>query len=131
MSDEERARILRMVAEGTISPEEATDLLEAVADEPQAELVSRPQQRIMAPMTAGKRLVIEISEGGDSHVNLRIPLGLARMAGRFVPRQAARHLSEHGIELDELMVDMGQPSNMDGTILEIHEGDGHVRIAVE
>ena len=134
MSSDERARILRMVAEGKLSAEEAADLLDAVEPPP------RPENRGMAapppPMPAmpaeGPRrsLVINISEDGESKVNVRIPLGLARAAGRFVPRQAREYLENYDIDLQQLLADLGS-TGIVGPLIEVQDEGDQVRIAVE
>lgn len=139
MGNEERARILRMVAEGKVSPAEGEDLLAALEPAPRAE--SRPTSP-MPPMPpapplpptirTGRRrtLVIHISEGGNSKVNVRIPLGLARAASKFIPRQAQAYLNEREINLEELLEGLGGADN-DGTMIAIDDGEDKVRIAVE
>ncbi len=144
MGDEERTRILRMVAEGKISPEQAADLLEAIQSEPALESVGTDWEPeppttptlLMSPAEQfhyGKRkprhLVIQIKDGGESKVNLRIPFGLTRTASKFLPRQAQTYLGKYDINLQELLEDIGQSG--DGTILEIRDGENKVLIAVE
>ncbi len=94
MMSEERARILRMVANGKLSAEEAAELLEALEPAPRTEArtASLVEPLPVASPTGARTLVINITEGGDSKVNVRIPLGLARAAGRFIPRQAQEYL---------------------------------------
>lgn len=149
MSDEERARILRMVAEGKLSPEEAAELLEAVETEPEPgvatfsgppELPQPPygnasERDLRAAGREGRRgrapraVVIQIREGGENKVNLRIPLGLARAAKKFIPRQAQGYLSSYEIDLQEFLD--GATDMEGGTILEVKDGENRVLIAVE
>jgi hypothetical protein len=131
---EDRERILRMLAEGKISAEEAANLLDAIAPQP-----LRPRQgiapepsRLMTPppLAADKRfLLIEVSEDGETKVNLRIPLALARAAGKFIPRSAQDHLKEYSINLPELVEDLGQALDV-GPLIDIRDGDDRVLIAV-
>src|SRR5437868_9584518 len=102
MSNEERARILRMVAEGKVTPAQAEDLLAALDAAPDAGARSMgpsatfgpgsmPASPVPGPPRIRKQprsLVIQVKEGGDSKVNVRIPLSLARAAGKFIPRHA-------------------------------------------
>jgi hypothetical protein len=61
---------------------------------------------------------------------VRIPLGLARAAERFLPRQAQQYLREQGIELGEMLE--GVQGNEDSTtLLEVEDDDKRVRIAIE
>ncbi len=127
MPDEEQARILRMVADGTITPAEAGDLLSALDHQRRAP--APPVATVVRP--ASKRhLTIQIIDGDDDKVNVRIPLALARAAGRFIPRQAQAYLEEREISIEAILEGL-QAEDGENTLLEIHEGDSFVRIAVE
>jgi hypothetical protein len=83
------------------------------------------------PLDAPRRsLVINISEDGESKVNVRIPLGLARAAGRFVPRQAREYLENYDIDLQQLLSDLGT-TGIVGPLIEVQDEGDQVRIAVE
>jgi hypothetical protein len=139
MSDEERARILRMVSEGKLAPEEAADLLEALQTDRQ-EALDGPEVRMHAPHsrhgrleTSGRRkprtVVIHVKEGGENKVNIRIPIGLTRAAGKFIPRQAQAYLGKYEINLQEFLDDLVEADS--GTLLEVKDGENRVLIAVE
>ncbi|HZU13812.1 MAG TPA: hypothetical protein VFB58_13305 [Chloroflexota bacterium] len=138
MNDDERRRILRLVAEGKVSAEEGAELLDALQSERRgAENAPSPTLPIPpvppvppAPGTAGRSLIIRVTEGDESRVNLRIPLGLARAAGKFIPRRAQHDLGEHGIDLNSLIE--GVAGGVDkGPILQIEDGEDTVYIGVE
>jgi len=139
VSNDERDRILRLVAAGSITPAEAGDLLSALdearpAPRPAPHDASRTGTGMPAPSalltSAPRSLVIQITEDNEDKVNLRIPLGLVRAAGRFIPRQAQARLNDYDIDLDHLLHEM---HTADGacTLIEIQDGADHVRIAVE
>jgi DUF4097 and DUF4098 domain-containing protein YvlB len=142
MSNEERARILRMVAEGKVTPAEAEDLLAALDAAPEAGARSTgssapfgPGSMPAPPVPPGIRkqrrsLVIQVKEGGDSKVNVRIPLSLARAAGKFIPRHAQQHLAAYNINLEEFLSGLSDAEG-DGTLVEVKDGKDEVRIAVE
>ena len=148
MNNEERARILRMVAEGKVTPAEAEDLLAALDAAPDAGARSTGPSATFGPGTMrtmpappvppgppGSRkqrrsLVIQVKEGGDSKVNVRIPLSLARAAGRFIPRRAQQQLTAYNIDLEELLSGLSDAEG-DGTLVEVKDGKDEVRIAVE
>ena len=116
---DEVATILRLVADGTLSPEEAAPIIDALR---------RPAATASAggdaPRSSSKRRVrIRVSEGGRRVVDLRVPLGLAAMAVRMVPG-----LSENYANLITEAVD----SNTLGTIVDAEDenGDG-VLISLE
>jgi hypothetical protein len=147
MNDDERARVLRMVAEGKLSPEEAAGLLDALEPETRGAGYSSPPgtpgegepgvRRIASPRPVGapgrgrspRAVVIQIKEGGDNKVNVRIPLGLARAAGKFIPRQAQTYLANYEIDLQEFLEGAGDMEG--GTLLEVKDGENRVLIAVE
>lgn len=137
--NEEQRRILQMVADGKLTSEEAAELLDALQAEtrrgdveqtPQGPRGDSPYWRQQGPARRTPRtLMIQISEGNDSHVNLRIPFGLFRAAGKYIPRKAQASLSEYGIDLEELLGDLS--GNESGVLLQVNDGDDHVLIAVE
>lgn len=130
MSSEERARILRMVAEGKLSIEQAAGLLDALEPPARTEYPRPIQPEAPRPPSMPSRaLVIQVSDDDESRVNLRIPLGLARAAGKFMPRSAQQILKEHGIDIDHFLDDLGPVQ--DGTLLEVRDSDTRVFIAVE
>lgn len=116
---EEMTTILRLVADGILSPEEAAPIIEALgrADEPAA---PRAERR---PTGSKRRVRIRVSEGGRRVVDLRVPLGLAAMAARMVPG-----LSENYANLITEAVE----SDTVGTIVDAEDesGDG-VLISLE
>jgi hypothetical protein len=137
---EERGRILRMVASGEISPAEAEDLLSAL--EPPRQSENRPfgapgnppppppQQTPMMRRNDGRNLVIQVTEGAENKVNVRIPLGLARAASKFIPRNAKEYLAEYDMNIDQLVESLAAAEGSN-TLVEVEDGDNHVRIAVE
>lgn len=111
MSDELET-ILRLVAEGTLSPDEASPIIEALTRAEhevhihrQDEIVGRhaarldrhlhraqrridralEQAQIHVGEAGGRRLRIQVKERGRQRVNLRIPIGLVDAAIGFVP----------------------------------------------
>lgn len=137
--NEEQRRILQMVADGKLTSEEAAELLDALQAETrpavrdQGVQLQRDESSYLRQQGPGRRsprtLMIQISEGGDSHVNLRIPFGLFRAAGKYIPRKAQASLSEYGIDLEELLGDLSGSES--GVLLQVNDGDDHVLIAVE
>ena len=105
----EREKILRMVADGTITPDEAEQLLNRLDPEAPtavAEPSTEPGERPTGPI---KYLRVVIN-GGDDKVNVRVPIALIRTGIKLttlMPQNASEHLSEHGI-------DLGRFSELDG-----------------
>ncbi len=151
MNEDERGRILRMVAEGKVTPEEGADLLEAVGSANRADRGDRAdrgeraergnQSTSWSPFNSGppsisgrhtrrgRHLVIHVREGGESKVNVRIPLSLARTAGKFIPRQAQSYFGKYDINLQEFLDGAAEAEG--GTLLEVKDGDSKVLISVE
>lgn len=137
MGDDEKRQILRMVAEGKLSPEEAVGLLEAVDDgqgrrespPPGPAAVDSMPRHPRRPLSK-RALIIQIKEGGDNKVNLRIPLALAGAAGKFIPRKVQEHLNGYEIDLQDFLAS-GASDVEGGVILEVKDADNRVLIAVE
>jgi hypothetical protein len=128
-----------MVSEGKLSPEEAADLLEALQPEPVA-AAEMPSWSIAGDHGSarfhaghGRRrpriLVIHVKEGGENKVNIRVPLGLTKAAGKFIPRQAQQYLGKYEINLQDFLDDLVDADS--GTLLEVKDGENKVLIAVE
>jgi hypothetical protein len=81
------------------------------------------------PRRRGRFLVIQVKDGGESKVNLRIPLNLTRSAGKFIPRQVQTYLNKYEINLQEFVDELGDTDS--GSLLEVRDGENKVLIAVE
>jgi hypothetical protein len=103
--------ILRLVAEGKLSAEEAAPVIDALqlADEAVASAVEPDAE----PNLGGRprALRVEVSEHGRRVVNLRVPLSIGRMALDHIPGlsgdsvQRIREALEHGMTGPILVVD--------------------------
>jgi DNA-binding transcriptional LysR family regulator len=83
-------KILRLVSEGVLSPEEADEILGAsAADSDHAEQSHRPTIEQQADATrgggAGRHLRVQVSDGGRQVINLRVPMNIAGWATAFLP----------------------------------------------
>jgi hypothetical protein len=130
MSADERTRILQLVAAGTISPAEGSDLLAAVESPTLRSTAAVVQPAVSLTPRSRRYLVVRIMEHGEPKVNLRIPLSLARIASRFIPRQAHMYLNSHEIDIPQLLESLGTAED-DGTLLEVNDGADRVLIAIE
>lgn len=126
MSDQDaRKRILDMLAAGRISVDAATDLLRAVgAPGP------TPAEAAPAAKARGAARVLRIAvdappngEGSGAKVRVNIPLALAKYAGRFLPADASAELSLQGIDLEQLLKDLGDDVP-DGRLVDVEADDG-------
>jgi hypothetical protein len=122
--------ILRMVAEGHLSPEEAAPVIEALtrSEKPASALGALPEDAGGGPVehgasAGGRQIRIRVSERGRQVVNLRIPLAFADMALRMVPGLGQE-------QSQRIRAAVG--SGAIGAILDVEDEDGDsVLISVE
>jgi DNA-binding transcriptional ArsR family regulator len=125
VSNDERVKVLKMVAEGKISPEEASELLEAL-EESSGEKLTAAKGDI-----AGRRwfrLRVTDTNSGKARVNMRMPLGLVT-AGLKLGLKFAPEID--GLSAEEILTAI--QSGQMGKILELDdEKDGeHVEVFVD
>lgn len=99
-SRDERLKILEMIAQGKVSPQEGEELLKAL--ERNAEQAQGQARWLCVRGTD--------NETGEVHVNLRIPLGWASRLLNFVNRLT----SEVGIGMEEVQaaIQAGEPGQV-------------------
>jgi len=124
--------ILRLVAEGRITADEAAPLIDALQGSPARSGspgdTTAGDARGRSAAGGGKDLPsavrIEITEAGRRVVNLRVPLGLGRMALDHVPGLSADNITRIREALEQ---------GMTGSLLVVDEGDAGdgVRIILE
>ena len=143
---EELETILRLVAEGKLSPEEAAPIIDALSAASRSrhavefatdrmhrhfdhmgeridDAFARAGDRLDAP-SGGRRLRIRVTERGRQVVNLRIPIGFVDAALRFVPGLG-------GDQADRIREAVN--AGAIGPILDVEDSDGEggVLISVE
>ena len=126
----ERAKILQMVAEGKITPEEAEKLLSRL-DRSNGTAADIGRELDAGERKPGPLKYLRVVVDGDDKVNIRVPIGLIRTGIKLttlIPLHASKHLSEHGIDLSQF-------NNLDGEELmealrdlkvDVDSGDGDV-----
>jgi hypothetical protein len=121
-SSEERMRVLQMVAEGKITPEDGVRLLEALrAGEAADKRPTAPSQN----QPRWFRVRVTDSASGRDKVNINIPIGLVnvglKMGARFVDER-------EGIDFEQLttLVQSGQM----GKILEVEDTEKGERVEI-
>jgi len=131
MPDDALDQLLRLVADGRLTAEEAAPLLDALdaratgdapgSDEPDARV--SPGAPPAPPDDAPARVIrVEVSDSGRQVVNLRVPLALGRAAIDSIPG------------LSEPMADRirsALASGFKGPIVQVDDGGDGVRIAIE
>lgn len=133
MADDTLERVLRLVAEGKLSADEAAPILAALDDASQntgrtpgtdARGASRTSSDSGATGAADRAttLRIEISENGRRVVNLRLPIAVGRFALDRVPGLS-------GDQVDRVRDALS--SGLSGPVLEVDDDDDRVRIVLE
>jgi len=96
----ERAKILQMVADGTITPEDAEKLMSRLESAGGADTETAIGVAEKGPL----KYLRVVVEGGKDTVNIRVPIQLIRTGiklSTLMPSNASEHLSEHGIDLSQ------------------------------
>lgn len=119
---DERLRILRMVEEGKVSADEAAKLLEALGESKDGSGVRR----------RNRFLRVHVKEGEKTRINVNVPLELARLALRFVPKSALK-LEGVPVEPEELarMLEEGVEGKIVDVDIDGDDGKTRVEIVVE
>ena len=136
MADDPLDIVLRLVADGRLTADEAGPILAALdasRDATNAGAGTRPataaassgasQQPASAPSEgSGRSLRIEVRDAGRTVVNLRLPLALGRQALDRIP----------GLSGDQVeRVKAALSSGMTGPVLVVDDEHGGVRIAID
>lgn len=125
---EERRRILDLLAEDRISVEQAEALLRALsgADARTGEIPVPPAPPKARKVRHGARslqILIDNEETGK-HVNVTVPLGLVRFASKFVPASAQVSIEQSGIDLQQILDSLEDPDGIaPGTTLASIQSD--------
>lgn len=120
MMNEERMQILRMLEEGKITAEDADRLLDTLGGTPEE---TGPRK--------GKQLTIRVTDRATQKqkVNMTIPMGLAKIAAKFVPHKAKSKLAEEGVDVDQVLSQV--LSENIGKIIDVETEDDIVQITIE
>lgn len=111
--NEEKLKVLEMLAQGTINAEEAARLLDCLEENSEKERTAEDRRRKdTARRMEGKKLRVEVlgdtKEAKKMNVNVSIPLVLARYADNIiancVPQAANEELAKQGISLRDLNI---------------------------
>ena len=126
MSDDALEAVLRLVADGRLSADEAGPILDALgARADRSPEDPRPAEPAAASPSGGpgRAIRVEVTEGGRKIVNLRVPLALGKAAIDRIPGLSAA-MGDRILEA----IDNG----MRGPVLVVDDGpDDTVRIVVE
>ena len=107
--------ILRLVAEGHLSPDEAAPIIEALSESMPPPLPAAPEAPIPPGKATGRHIRIKVTEHGRQVVNLRIPMAFADMAARMVPGISGQQADRIRAAIDAGSI---------GPIIDVEEADG-------
>jgi hypothetical protein len=121
---DELATVLRLVAEGKLSPDEAAPIIEALSG-PRQTASARPAPPPTPPGSGqpgrGRRVRIQVSERGRKVVDVRVPLAFAAMAARMVPGIPKSYVAliEEAVETDNVgpIVDIAEDADGDAVLI--------------
>ncbi len=132
MIDEKR-QILTMVQEGKISVDEGLKLLEALESSAQGQAGAGAGARAGARAGAGRparMLRVRVFDAEDNtKVNVNIPLALAKVAMKFIPKDVAAQIREQDIDLDEVLASITDATM--GKIVDVDSDEAKVEVYVE
>ena len=118
----EQRRILEMLAAEQVNVDEADALLSAL----RAETYGGAK-----PKGTAKSLHIAVDADGEPKVRVNVPLGLAKFAARFVPKEGQMTLQGQGVDLNELLASLNSSSEGRLLDLETNEHGYPVRIVLD
>jgi len=121
MADVEK--ILNLVAEGALTPEEADEILNALnASRGQEQAEATPPPAAQRIPDQPRHLRIQVTERGRPVVNLRVPMNIAGWASAYLPG-----LSDENADRIRSAINSG----VRGPIIDIGDGDDRVLITSE
>jgi len=118
---EERLRILKMLEDKKISVDDAAKLLDATPDARSGEDESQGKKKLRVRITDPRT--------GKQRVNLTLPLGLAKLAAKFIPAKKKEELLIEGVDLDAILSQV--MSENIGKIVDVESDEGLIEISIE
>lgn len=110
---DERMQILRMLKADKLSVEEAARLLEAL------------DKGSREPLNEVSSIVIKVTEAGRDRANINIPVELAKVALRFVPKDV---LDSHEVDIDGVIRSI--EAGMRGKLVEVDQPEEQRKVEI-
>jgi hypothetical protein len=122
-------KVLEMIKDGVITPEEGQQLIEAMKEDVKPDVApkAKPQKKV-----SKKLLRVKVDSADGDKVNVKIPLGIAKaiMKDGKLPIPDDK-LGDLDIDLDGIL-EMLDGDELDGDIVNVDSADGDViRIFIE
>ena len=129
---EERMRILKMVEDGKISAEDAMGLLKSVGHGAAHFTTSTSSAGAVKvkdkKSIKGKKLRIQVFEGDKEKpkVNIKLPLSLAKLGGRFLSKHGKAKIDGLDLDLDAVLANLDELD--EESTIEVDDEKGKTRI---
>ena len=123
---DEKLRILKMVEDGTITAEEAAELMNAMGVE---EMKQAPAKR-----NYDKKMFRIVVDGSGDKVNIQFPVGAVKKILKVTGRLPIPEKALQGVDLEEMMDAISEclDSEIEGDFISVEAVDGtRVRIYVD
>jgi len=115
---EEIKRILKMVEEGKIDSDKATELIEALNSQPVTQQLSKLG-------SSDKMLKVRVISGTDDNVNVNVPINFLKAIGTAVNNIKIPGVSEQeGIDIKMIMEAID--SGLEGKIVDVKSANGDI-----
>lgn len=135
--NEEILKVLEMVREGKISPEDGEKLLSAMGTEAPVKKQGKKNSMLRVRVD-----VKDPDKKEQARVNVNVPLALAKKAVglmTFIPKEAKADLAEQGINLDEInlkeLIELFEDGEISEELVNVDTGDDNqgakVRVYVD
>jgi len=137
----EKEKILNMIAEGKISVSDGEKLLKAIGEklgrdsnteEPVSEIIRLGDAE--GKNTAGRgKVIIDIRSSKGENIKVNVPLKLAGLASRMIPKERLAEVEREGINVREMLSNLSSMiEGIDEDIVNISSSNGdRIRIYVE
>jgi|WetSurMetagenome_2_1015567.scaffolds.fasta_scaffold1029532_1 hypothetical protein len=126
---DERMKILKMVQDGKISPQDGVHLIESLA-QPQAAAAPVPPAPVKRPGNAGRFLHVCVTDtrSGKTRVDVRLPVNLLQAGMKM-----GAHFTAGTEGLDSQALIRAINSGETGKIVDVYHGEGeeHVEVSIE
>jgi hypothetical protein len=120
---EEVKRILKMVEDGKINSDKATELIEALNK-------NTAVQQLPVSSNLDKMLRIKVLSGEKDSVNVNVPVRFLKAVGGAVKNVPG--LKENGVDIDIKMIMDAIDSGLEGKIVDVKSANGDiVEISIE